>query len=110
MISIGIVKFLTDGALMWFRWAPSSDDTSENPSGIIYPKIYPTYESAAAGNEEYLYNFNTCTHELEDVVLYPYCVDDPELCEPGPMMLSVKACRRPECMLMSYNPRLGFLL
>lgn len=110
MISIGIVKFSTDGALMWFRWAPSSDDTSENPSGIIYPKIYPTYESAANGNEEYLYNFNTCTHELEDVVLYPYCVDDPELCEPGPMMLNVKACRRPECMLMSYNPRLGFLL
>ena len=103
MISIGIVKFLSDDTIMWFRWAPSSDDTSENPSGIIYPKMYPTYQAAVDGDEKYLYDLNICNHMLEDVILYPYCVDESELCEYSPMMYDVRACRYPECMMMQYN-------
>lgn len=50
MILISTVKFLSDGAIMWFRYSPKCDDTSEYFSAIVYPKLYPTYESAVSGN------------------------------------------------------------
>lgn len=100
MILIGTVKFLSDGAILWFRYSPECDDTSEYPSVIVYPKLYLTYESAVNGNEDYLYNFNTCNHELEDVVLYPCCIPELQAYESTPTSRDVKACRCPECMML----------
>lgn len=100
MILIGTVKFLSDGAIMWFRYSPKCDDTAEGYSAIVYPKLYLTYQSAVIGNEDYLYDFNTCNHELEDVVLYPCCTPELQAYEFIPTSRDVKACRCPECMML----------
>lgn len=100
MILIGTVKCLSDDAIMWFRYSPKCDDTSEYFSAIVYPKLYPTYESAVSGNEDYLYEFNTCKHNLEDVVLYLCCTPELQAYEFIPTSRDVKACRCPECMMI----------
>lgn len=98
MISIGIVKFLSDDAIMWFRWKSLQCDNHSYPSVYVYPKLYTTFEAAVDGNEDYMYNFNTCTHDLEDAMIYFHCFDTSWM-----VSIKVKACRHPECMMLS-NP------
>lgn len=96
MISIGLVKFLSDDTIMYFRWESIQYHRNVYRCGFIYPKLYTTFEDACCGDEDYMYNFNTCTHNLEDVMICLNCFDTSwTVCG------KCKACRCPECMMLS---------
>ena len=96
MISIGICKFLSDDTIMYFRWEAIEHHEDVYSCGFIYPKLYTTFEDACCGDEDYMYNFNTCTHNLEDVMICLNCFDTSwTVCG------KCKACRCPECMMLS---------